>query len=267
MSYLQKLKSLLLLLCIAVTAKAQLTNGNVYNLVNVRNNTKSLVALSQSDLSIATTDVTAAEQLWYVEEVSSGVFALRNLYSGNYLHSPNVQRNTKWTLVNRMDESSRFTCTKAGDGYALRAANTTDNGLYMHYGAGTDRVVCWDASSGTTASHWMINKVEKTATIQELIDNFPNVEAYQVYLNTLFADKACTSLNAPYSSMSVETLKSQDAYVGLPEALQQMVLKVRNGDNLSVIAKRNHTTVGAICRLNGIKASAVLKIGKVLRVK
>lgn len=43
--------------------------------------------------------------------------------------------------------------------------------------------------------------------------------------------------------------------------------KVRNGDNLSVIAKRNHTTVGAICRLNGIKASAVLKIGKVLRVK
>ena len=143
MSYLQKLKSLLLLLCIAVTAKAQLFDGNVYNLVNVRNNTKSLVALSQSDLSIATTDVTAAEQLWYVEEVSSGVFALRNLYSGNYLHSPNVQSNTKWTLVNRMDESSRFTCTKAGDGYALRAANTTDNGLYMHYGLRTKRVDCF----------------------------------------------------------------------------------------------------------------------------
>ena len=162
MNHYRKLKSLLLLLLVAVTAKAQIENGKVYNFVNVRNNTKSLVALSQSDLSIATTDNTAAKQLWYAEKISEGVFALRNLYSGYYLHSPNRQGNTKWTLVNRMDESSRFTCTQAGNGYALRAANTTDNGLYMHYGAGTDRIVCWDANSGTTASHWVINEVTKT---------------------------------------------------------------------------------------------------------
>ena len=43
--------------------------------------------------------------------------------------------------------------------------------------------------------------------------------------------------------------------------------KVREGDYLGRIAARNHTTVAAICRLNGIKASAVLPIGKVLRVK
>lgn len=43
--------------------------------------------------------------------------------------------------------------------------------------------------------------------------------------------------------------------------------KVRSGDYLGLIAKRNHTTVSAICRLNGIKADAVLQIGKVLRVK
>lgn len=43
--------------------------------------------------------------------------------------------------------------------------------------------------------------------------------------------------------------------------------KVRSGDNLGLIAKRHHTTVGAICRLNGIKSTSVLKIGKVLRVK
>ena len=43
--------------------------------------------------------------------------------------------------------------------------------------------------------------------------------------------------------------------------------KVRSGDNLSLIAKRNYTTVSAICRLNGISASSVLPIGKVLRVK
>ena len=43
--------------------------------------------------------------------------------------------------------------------------------------------------------------------------------------------------------------------------------KVRSGDYLGLIAKRNYTTVSAICRLNGIKADAVLPIGKVLRVK
>ena len=43
--------------------------------------------------------------------------------------------------------------------------------------------------------------------------------------------------------------------------------KVRKGDYLGLIAKRNHTTVSAICRLNGIKSTTVLQIGRVLRVK
>ncbi len=43
--------------------------------------------------------------------------------------------------------------------------------------------------------------------------------------------------------------------------------KVRQGDYLGKIAARNHTTVAAICRLNGIKPNAILQIGKVLRVK
>lgn len=43
--------------------------------------------------------------------------------------------------------------------------------------------------------------------------------------------------------------------------------KVRSGDYLGLIAKRNHTTVAAICRLNGIKSTTVLQIGRVLRVK
>ena len=43
--------------------------------------------------------------------------------------------------------------------------------------------------------------------------------------------------------------------------------KVREGDYLGRIAARNHTTVAAICRLNGISANKVLRIGQVLRVK
>lgn len=43
-------------------------------------------------------------------------------------------------------------------------------------------------------------------------------------------------------------------------------VKVKKGDSLSKIAKRNHTTVAKICQLNGIKSSAKLQPGQTLRV-
>jgi murein DD-endopeptidase MepM/ murein hydrolase activator NlpD len=43
--------------------------------------------------------------------------------------------------------------------------------------------------------------------------------------------------------------------------------KVKSGDNLSKIASRYGTTVSALCKLNGIKPSTSLQIGKSLRVK
>jgi len=42
---------------------------------------------------------------------------------------------------------------------------------------------------------------------------------------------------------------------------------VKKGDTLSSIAAKNRTTVSKICKLNGIKATAKLKIGQKLRVK
>lgn len=42
---------------------------------------------------------------------------------------------------------------------------------------------------------------------------------------------------------------------------------VRSGDSLSRIASRNHTTVRALCRLNGISANAVLRPGQKLRIR
>lgn len=52
------------------------------------------------------------------------------------------------------------------------------------------------------------------------------------------------------------------------EAAAAKYYKVRSGDTLSTIAKRNGTTVNAICRLNpGLTTRTVLKIGRNLRVK
>lgn len=43
--------------------------------------------------------------------------------------------------------------------------------------------------------------------------------------------------------------------------------KVRSGDTLSRIAKRNGTTVKRLCQLNGIKETTVLQIGRKLRIR
>ncbi|MGC9352017.1 MAG: LysM peptidoglycan-binding domain-containing protein [Sulfurovum sp.] len=42
--------------------------------------------------------------------------------------------------------------------------------------------------------------------------------------------------------------------------------KVKKGETLSAIAKANKTTVSQLCKLNGMKKNATLRVGKVLRV-
>ena len=42
---------------------------------------------------------------------------------------------------------------------------------------------------------------------------------------------------------------------------------VKSGDTLGAIAIKYHTSVNAICRLNGITPKTTLRIGRKLRVK
>lgn len=43
--------------------------------------------------------------------------------------------------------------------------------------------------------------------------------------------------------------------------------RIRSGDTLSAIAQRNRTTVSKLCRLNGIRPTTILRVGKNLRVR
>ena len=45
------------------------------------------------------------------------------------------------------------------------------------------------------------------------------------------------------------------------------VYKVKNGDTLGRIAQRNHTTIKAICKKNGIKQSKPLRLGQKLKIE
>ena len=43
--------------------------------------------------------------------------------------------------------------------------------------------------------------------------------------------------------------------------------RVRQGDTLSAIARRYHTSVAKLCRLNGIKETSILRLGQKIKVK
>jgi LysM repeat protein len=57
------------------------------------------------------------------------------------------------------------------------------------------------------------------------------------------------------------------AAVNAPAVAARRYYKVRSGDTLSQIAVRNNTTVSSICRLNGIRPTTLLQIGRQLRVR
>lgn len=230
MYHLRKLKSLLLLLFVAVTAQAQLEHGKVYNFVNIANSEKSMVWVSGDQLTIANTNVSDNKQLWYVVKNEDASYSLRNLDNGKYLRSPNATNNARWTTVETADDNCKFKCVQAGSGHSLRATNTEDNQHYMHYSEptnGVDRIVCW---STTKPSQWTINEVTVSEKVLEYMFAIGDKAIYQEALRTLFTDYSCSELKSSYASYSQEQMQADANYQRLPSTLQKMVLKVLSGN-------------------------------------
>ena len=74
-------------------------------------------------------------------------------------------------------------------------------------------------------------------------------------------DWECASLNG------YEFVVHRDLFKHVREKSERAYYKVKSGDNLSVIARRNHTSVKNICQLNGIKSTSTIRPGQKLRVQ
>ena len=67
--------------------------------------------------------------------------------------------------------------------------------------------------------------------------------------------------------LAEEQAKKEAAARAAAEAASMKYHTVRSGDTLSAIARKYNTSVAEICRLNGIKATTILQIGRRLRVR
>lgn len=210
---------------------AQISNGKVYNFVNVANSGSSMTSTAGTNVSIAATSTSDYKQLWYVETVSSGVYTLRNLGNGKYLRSSNAT-SEPWSMVSSIDDNCKFACSTVGTGYTLRATNNGSGYGYMHYGAGQGCVVCWE--SGAEATQWTISEVIVSASdlaanwaeLDALNNTSANVGNYQTALNALFTDQSCSALKATYAAYTTAQMQADIHYKALPATLQAMVLKM-----------------------------------------
>ena len=231
MCYYRKIKTMMLLMLVCVAAKAQLSDGKVYNFVNVANSGSSMSIIANNNISIAATDTGNYGQLWHATMNDDGSYYLRNLGNGRYLRSSNVTSGA-WTMVKTegLDANCKLGSLTAGSGYTLRATNTTGAYNCMHYASNVGRIVCWE--SGNAATQWKMNVVEVSeaeleanwAKLAAIDPDAATVAGYQTALDNLFSDKACTVLKKSFAS--AEAVRTDADYLALPEALQQMVLKV-----------------------------------------
>ena len=210
-----------LLLCVG-GAYAQPSKGKYYRILNQKYNKVMKENWSSRDVVCSTADNDDYTQVWMY--TSTG--ALQNVYTGRYLQDQPATSNTFKTG----STVQTVTFTKMEDGhYYLQT-----NGNALHCDA-AQNVVRWN-DQNNEGNHWTVKEVALTADeVKALRDEFAylsslgeNEEKYTEALRTFFTSDLCTELNATYAAMSDDELKAAMSEAELPEALQNIAVKVKN---------------------------------------
>ena len=228
---------MVLLLLVCVVAKALPEAGKIYRFVNKANPEQSLAVVSETKSSVSPTDDHYL-QYWLLETHpgNASTWTLRNLGNGKYLQR--AGRSVFWGFVDAAsDATPLYYLTQ--DGYCtFSSANNVNDGACMHYASSQGGIVGWDFSADAT--QWTMTEISSVKADDltanwEALDEFN--KAYDddmtkdcaIALDALFTDAACTTLESTYASMSVSAIQEDANYKALPAALQELVLKVRNG--------------------------------------
>lgn len=237
MYHLRRIKTMVLLLLVCVVAKAQPEAGKIYRFVNKANPEQSLAVVSETKSSVSPT-ADHYLQYWLLETHpgNASTWTLRNLGNGKYLQR--AGRSVFWGFVDAaFDATPLYYLTQ--DGYCtFSSANNVNDGACMHYASSQGGIVGWDFSADAT--QWTMTEIS-SVTADDLTANWKALDEfnkaydddmandYASALDALFADAACTTLESTYASMSVSAIQEDANYKALPAALQELVLKVRNG--------------------------------------
>lgn len=223
------LSMLSMMLCFATWAALPVT-GKYYRFANDRNGNvltenvdrKTLICQKKGDKSSYT-------QLWQV--TADGY--LMNVYTHRFVQ----EKSGASTQFQTGTTGAKVQFSETGGKLLIRC------GSYLHDDA-SNNVVVWNDTQAD-GNHWTCEEVSLSA--DELSAAYNNYKEYakseteynnlltslqkQDYkaLPTFFEDNACTKLKAEYAKMDDAALKAALANAGLPEQLQSIAVKVKNG--------------------------------------
>lgn len=208
----------------------EIEDGAYYRIVSATYNKD--MAEVRGELKSVIRDETNLSQCWQIRKNGEG-YTFQNVFSENYVNgSPGtsqfytVGKASKTFYIAKTNDKWNYTFT-------ITASVNASQGLHTASSQGY-HVVHWDKSAD--ASKWAFEKVTLTQEQineahkqhNEYLELAKNKSAYQQTLNSLFSDRACTTLKPEIQGLSDEELSEMPGYAELPADIKSMILKIKN---------------------------------------
>ena len=232
---LRKLLAMAAMGFVAFSASAVMPEaGKVYKIVNKSYGTAVADQGPTGKVGCQAFNENNSAQRWLVSAGAGNSLRFKSLGTGCYLTSSRA-RSTAWSVSSNSSTAAAQLAVSGSDGnYVVRTSGDPAS-LSMHCD-GQGVVVCW--SDDIDPSKWDFVEIPMTQQeIDEALQSFQRFEdeinktsTYAAALAALYQDAACTTLKSNYQSMTDANIQADSNYKALSPALQQMVLKTKNGN-------------------------------------
>lgn len=208
-------------------------DGKIYRIVNIGYGSVAYENTNGNQVRCQPVDGSKFSQYWRLVQ-DGNKYYIRNVLSERYLKKQNGAVSRVYTTT--ADKSlaiNGFSLNKTDNDTEHTYFIMDSNNVGLHCDAGQN-MVGWYTDNNNSIWGFEVADItdEEIAEARKSYVEFEslskNLSAYNTNLQSLFADLACTTLKPEIAALSDEELAANADYAALSEALQQIVLKVKN---------------------------------------
>ena len=171
---------------------------------------------------------------WKLEKLANGRYVFQNAVTGKYIVPQNGQTSRSYTTAE--GKGTGFELQRnTDDPYVLAFEMVDANNVGIHCAESQGyHPVGWYTHN--EANKWVFKEVtlnpaklkEQQEAYKTRVDLTKNVDVYAEKVAKYFANSAATEVTAATKAMTDEALKAQMTTEGVPQGLQEVVLKIKN---------------------------------------